>query len=233
MTSRSVVTMARASEARAAERDLEAAVSTPRRVKATSTPVLILFLVLAALLTTALTATGLKPANAHLLGFRPAAMDSSRWDRTPETSAASAPTNVRYEPVSERFLLRQLVREEFERCTTGRGLTVEPAMGSVLIWYNHDIEGYTNFTAGGNGGEAGSETPATVRGDPRVWHGSCDVTSGVKWAANYWIHGRDFKLAMASGCDGRQGQPKRSRMMRKGGAEARLKEDAVQRARHS
>ena len=54
-------------------------------------PVLILFLVLAALLTTALTATGLKPANAHLLGFRPAAMDSSRWDRTPETSAASAP----------------------------------------------------------------------------------------------------------------------------------------------
>ena len=57
------------------------------------------------------------------------------------------------------------------------------------------------------------------------------VLSGTKWGANYWIHGRDFKTSMATGCDGRQGQPKRSRMMRKGGAEARLREDSHQRRR--
>ena len=55
------------------------------------------------------------------------------------------------------------------------------------------------------------------------------VISGVKWGANYWVHGRDFKTAMARGCDGRQGQPKRSRMLKKGVAEQRVKDDASMR----
>ena len=57
------------------------------------------------------------------------------------------------------------------------------------------------------------------------------VIKGEKWGANYWIHGSDFKMAMASGCDGRQGQPRRSRMMRQGEANKRLAEDAAQRKR--
>ena len=59
--------------------------------------------------------------------------------------------------------------------------------------------------------------------DDRTHHEAMPVTKGVKWAANYWIHGRDFKTSMATGCDGRQGQPKRSRMMKKSGeAERRV-----------
>ena len=91
---------------------------------------------------------------------------------------------------------------------------VMPKKGSAVLWPH------------------GLDSDPRVK-DDRTHHEAMPVIKGVKWAANYWIHGRDFKLAMASGCDGRQGQPKRSRMMRKGGAEARLKEDAVQRARHS
>ena len=34
--------------------------------------------------------------------------------------------------------------------------------------------------------------------------------------ANYWIHGMDFKTSMATGCDGRQGQAKRSRLKHNG-----------------
>lgn len=59
------------------------------------------------------------------------------------------------------------------------------------------------------------------------------VVKGLKWAANYWIHGNDFKTSMATGCDGRQGQPRRSRMLTQKGAEARLREDAKQRGGRS
>ena len=78
-------------------------------MRVTSTPVLIGLLVGAALLTTVWTATSLQPTSPHLLGFRPAALDSSRWARTAD-DAVSAPADVRYERVPERFLLRQLVR---------------------------------------------------------------------------------------------------------------------------
>ena len=78
-------------------------------MRVTSTPVLIGLLVGAALLTTVWTATSLQPTSPHLLGFRPAALDSSRWARTAD-AAVAAHTDVRYERVPERFLLRQLVR---------------------------------------------------------------------------------------------------------------------------
>ena len=55
-------------------------------------------------------------------------------------------------------------------------------------------------------------------------HGARVCGGSLAWQVD------DFKMAMASGCDGRQGQPKRSRMMRKGGASERLAEDAAQRA---
>ena len=67
--------------------------------------------------------------------------------------------------------------------------------------------------------------------DSRTHHEAMPVIQGVKWAANYWIHGRDFKMSMATGCDGRQGQPKRSRMMKGQGAQQRMQEDAAQRRR--
>jgi hypothetical protein len=71
------------------------------------------------------------------------------------------------------------VREEFKNCQTARGLTIEPQKGAVLIWYNHQTMAYSNQTA------ASAEIRRT---DPRVWHASCDVTSGQKWSANYWFH---------------------------------------------
>ena len=45
--------------------------------------------------------------------------------------------------------------------------------------------------------------------DDRTHHEAMPVLQGVKMAANYWIHVDDFKQAMALGCDGRQGQPRR------------------------
>ena len=91
-------------------------------------------------------------------------------------------------------------------------ITVMPKKGSAVLW------------------------PHGLNSDPRIkdtrtHHEAMPVIKGQKWGANYWIHGRDFKTSMATGCDGRQGQPKRSRMMKQGAAEKRLKEDAQQRIR--
>ena len=92
-------------------------------------------------------------------------------------------------------------------------MIVQPKRGSA-VWWPHGME------------------HNLWQKDDRTHHEAMPVTKGVKWAANYWIHGRDFKTSMATGCDGRQGQPKRSRMMKKSGeAERRLKEDEEQRAR--
>ena len=41
--------------------------------------------------------------------------------------------------------------------------------------------------------------------DDRTHHEAQPVIVGKKYAANYWIHGDDFKNAMASACDGRSG----------------------------
>ena len=40
--------------------------------------------------------------------------------------------------------------------------------------------------------------------DDRTHHEAMPVIKGLKKAANYWIHGMDFKSTMAAGCDGRQ-----------------------------
>ena len=85
-------------------------------------------------------------------------------------------------------------------------LTVHPKRGSAVLWPH------------------GLDTNPREK-DVRTHHEAMPVVQGTKWGANYWIHGRDFKLAMASGCDGRQGQPKRSRLLKDGLAEKRVKED--------
>ena len=79
-----------------------------RPVRVTSVPFLIGVLVGAALLTTIWTASSLQPVDTRLQGFRPAAL-SSRWEQTAEVAAAPAAAR-RYERVSERFFLHQLVR---------------------------------------------------------------------------------------------------------------------------
>jgi len=88
--------------------------------------------------------------------------------------------------------------------------TVMPKRGSAVLW-PHGLDSNPR------------------QKDARTHHEAMPVLRGTKWGANYWIHGRDFKMAMASGCDGRQGQPKRSRMLKNGAAEARVKEDASMR----
>ena len=88
----------------------------------------------------------------------------------------------------------------------GEPLVVQPKKGSA-VWWPHGMQ------------------HNLWQQDDRTHHEAMPVIKGLKRAANYWIHGRDFKLAMASGCDGRQGQPKRSRMLKRGVAEKRVKED--------
>jgi hypothetical protein len=90
------------------------------------------------------------------------------------------------------------------------GKTVTPKKGMAVLW-PHGLD----------------SDPRTK--DTRTHHEAMPVIQGSKYAANYWIHGSDFKVAMASGCDGRQGQPKRSRMIKKGGGERRIAEDAKMR----
>ena len=60
------------------------------------------------------------------------------------------------------------VREEFHNCQVDSGLTVRPQQGSVLLFYNL--------------------APNSATKDFFTWHGSCDVESGEKWAANLWFH---------------------------------------------
>jgi len=69
-------------------------------------------------------------------------------------------------------------------------LTVMPKRGSA-VWWPHGLE----------------DNP--WKKDDRTHHEAMPVLQGVKMAANYWIHVDDFKQAMALGCDGRQGQPRR------------------------
>jgi len=92
--------------------------------------------------------------------------------------------------------------------------TVMPKKGSAVLW-PHGLD----------------SDPRSK--DTRTHHEAMPVVKGLKWAANYWIHGNDFKTSMATGCDGRQGQPRRSRMLTQKGAEARLREDAKQRGGRS
>jgi len=61
------------------------------------------------------------------------------------------------------------------------GLTVEPRQGRVLIWpsvLDRDL----------------------YREDGRTTHEAMPVEAGEKWAANAWIHTRDFQTPFAAGC---------------------------------
>jgi len=69
-------------------------------------------------------------------------------------------------------------------------LTVMPKRGSA-VWWPHGLD----------------SNP--WQKDDRTHHEAMPVIKGEKRAANYWIHGSDFKKAMALGCDGRAGQPRR------------------------
>ena len=64
-------------------------------------------------------------------------------------------------------------------------VTVMPKKGSAVLW-PHGLD----------------SDPRTK--DTRTHHEAMPVIKGMKRAANYWIHGSDFKGSMASGCDGRQ-----------------------------
>lgn len=60
------------------------------------------------------------------------------------------------------------VREEFDGCSTDRGIAVTPKAGTAVVFYNLH--------------------PNSASKDWSAWHASCDVRSGVKWAANLWFH---------------------------------------------
>ena len=60
------------------------------------------------------------------------------------------------------------VREHFANCQVAQGLTLQPRRGSVALFY--------------------SLQPNSDEKDWMAWHASCDVTNGVKWAANFWWH---------------------------------------------
>lgn len=68
----------------------------------------------------------------------------------------------------------------------GVPITVQPKKGTA-VWWPHGLE----------------NNP--WQKDDRTHHEAVPPVKGVKLAANYWIHGSDFKGSMASGCDGRTG----------------------------
>lgn len=65
-------------------------------------------------------------------------------------------------------------------------LTVRPKRGTALLWAH------------------GLSLDPSLK-DERTQHEALPVLAGTKYAANVWVHGRDFKRAMSMGCDGRQG----------------------------
>mmetsp|Transcript_14678 Transcript_14678/g.31056 ORF Transcript_14678/g.31056 Transcript_14678/m.31056 type:complete len:430 (+) Transcript_14678:18-1307(+) len=69
-------------------------------------------------------------------------------------------------------------------------ITVKPRRGSA-VWWAHGMD----------------DNP--WKKDDRTHHEAQPVIAGTKLAANYWIHGSDFKRAMATGCDGRSRGSKR------------------------
>jgi prolyl 4-hydroxylase len=68
----------------------------------------------------------------------------------------------------------------------GDELVVQPKRGSA-VWWPHGF----------------NDNP--WRKDDRTHHEAMPIIRGLKKAANYWIHGSDFKRSMAAGCDGRSG----------------------------
>ena len=67
----------------------------------------------------------------------------------------------------------------------GEPLIVQPRKGSA-VWWPHGME------------------HNLWQQDDRTHHEAMPVVKGLKRAANFWIHGSDFKGSMAAGCDGRQ-----------------------------
>ena len=61
------------------------------------------------------------------------------------------------------------------------GVTVEPKRGRALIWPSVE-----------------DDNPDSV--DPRTLHQALPVEKGIKYAANAWIHQRDFKTPNSNGC---------------------------------
>ena len=67
----------------------------------------------------------------------------------------------------------------------GAPIVVQPKRGSAVFW-PHGME------------------HNLWQKDDRTHHEAMPVSKGLKKAANYWIHGSDFKSTMGQGCDGRQ-----------------------------
>ncbi|KAL1528796.1 hypothetical protein AB1Y20_010121 [Prymnesium parvum] len=80
------------------------------------------------------------------------------------------------------FMYLSDVEEGGETRFTRLNLTVSPSKGSAIVWpsvFSHDL----------------------FRTDERTFHEAVNVTKGVKYAANFWIHMYDFQGALARGCD--------------------------------
>jgi len=79
------------------------------------------------------------------------------------------------------FLYLSDVTEGGETYFPKLGLTVTPKSGSALVWASvSDDNIYTD--------------------DPRTQHEAMPVIEGVKYAANFWTHLRDFQTPHAAGC---------------------------------
>ena len=81
-----------------------------------------------------------------------------------EGGQTSFPTSGMGSPMNNVYK----VRERYANCTTSEGLVVTPKRGSVLLFYNLESN--------------------TQSKDWFTWHGSCEISHGVKYAANLWFH---------------------------------------------
>ena len=76
------------------------------------------------------------------------------------------------------FSYENWVSEAIHKCNLAKGchksnLIIKPQMGTILMWYNHDVDPRTGWI-----GDL----------DPTTYHGGCDVIENDKWIANSWIN---------------------------------------------
>lgn len=58
------------------------------------------------------------------------------------------------------------------KCSSHYPIKIKPKKGKAVLWYNHYIDNKSGWL-----GEM----------DKHSYHGSCPVTKGEKWVANFWV----------------------------------------------
>jgi hypothetical protein len=80
--------------------------------------------------------------------------------------------NVKYKQVRSQYFFAAISVFHLlvQTRTCSPGLSVKPAKGKAIMWYNHHVDrGYLGNL------------------DKRSLHGGCNIIQGTKWIANHWM----------------------------------------------